>query len=146
MNQIVGGAGVVGLIAVNGFQDGGGTFLIGMSSILGRRRGDQCQGMEHLRLGILGVGSGNLRHGVRIGPGPGLRRHVFRVLVVGRCRRDELLFPRGGAAHLARLRDFRLALAQFVGARRTPELVVVGEGNAPVSHGAVRIGRGHLTE
>ena len=66
VDQVVSQPGVLGLLAKDGFENLGGSFLIPMRFVGRRRRRNEGKRVEDLRLGITRIVSSDVGHGTRI--------------------------------------------------------------------------------
>src|ERR1017187_8849288 len=66
VDQVVSQSGVLGLLAKDGFENLGGSFLISMCFVGRWRRRDEGKRVENLCLGITRVASSDVGHGTRI--------------------------------------------------------------------------------
>ena len=139
VNDVVGDAGMVGLILVQFVENGDGGFGVDEVGVAFGRRAEESKGVQNRGFTILGIALVDAVHGLRVGFGALFVIDFSRVGVKDCQRLDVVTLARGRRIKRTRFhQQFRAALE--IGLRRAiPELVIQAHRLAPVGHRAARI-------
>ena len=117
--------------------------LVGRVEVADRH---QLQGVENRRLVVVGIPLADPGQSPLVILRPGGVVHRLPVLVEHRERIDVVALAIGLRASGQRAIESRRALLQFLGRRRRPYRVIPGPRDAPVRHGAGRVGLRGIVE
>ena len=144
MDQIVGDAGVLRLPLPDRLQDRGALELVGVGLVGGRRRHVQGDGIENLRLVVVGIFCRQRLHLLQVGLHPRRLRGLVVVNIHHRQRVDVVALALGLGASGLCLLDRRKPERKIGRRYRAVRIVEQRQRDTPIGDGAFRIGLDRL--
>ena len=146
VNDVVARARVLRLLRKDLLENGAGLqlVLVGLVEAVGGR--EQRQRVEDARLDVVVIALREPLHLAHIGARAGAMIELVMIGVEGRERLDVIAFVRRRPAQRQRPRDGLASRFQARRRRRRPDLIPHAHGDAPIGHGAVRLGLGDRRE
>jgi len=142
VDQIMGDARMVGLFAIDFFEDGRRLQLVGVRLVGRIGGGVQRERVEYRRLVVPRIARVDALHGLFVGDGARAVVKLVGVLVERLDGGDVVPLTLGLGARCLGFLDRRPPFLERRRARRLPERLVHAHADAPVAHGAVGIGLG----